>query len=323
VAATEARHAPKTIGKTPVESRPQIRSRIKKEVQQGAGLGGEVPAGVEGIEGEALQYAREAEERYIDQLMLNEEHQAAAGNVQPGRPSASSSSSSSQPSASSSSSSAAPSAPPATAQPGVQSTVVPANGVAPGGSIQPAKSLPKGGFGERATLFEPQKFRIEEVLSKGKPQTKVYFDTPALDSNVVDGIKREYFTEECLRTRDEIVRDVYVRPEHAQKIGLPSDVIKKTKTYVNDNGASVIEANVQLPGSIKTAEEYFSNYVEEYSRRVMSEKTVQIEGGVQQIRYTFKDGSRVQIRTLGKSGQPKIDIFDVIKNIDIKITFRL
>jgi hypothetical protein len=85
--------------------------------------------------------------------MLNEERQAAAVRAQAGR--ASAGSSSSQPSASSSSSSAAPSAPPVTAQPGVQSTVVPAKGVASDGSIQPVM---RAGTGSSRTWTSTDKY---------------------------------------------------------------------------------------------------------------------------------------------------------------------
>jgi hypothetical protein len=45
------------------------------------------------------------------------------------------------------------------------------------------------------------------------------------------------------------------------------------------------------------------------------------KNGAQMTFYKFEDGSHVQLRTEGKSGQPKVEITDVLKNIYEKITF--
>ena len=109
--------------------------------------------------------------------------------------------------------------------------------------------------------------------------------------------------------------------EEAHKLGFRAESVYDLESFDKTTGR--IELNTEWQGVIEKAKQVFESLKKEFgsSRKLIKENNV-LEKGIQRIFYAFEDGSSIQIRFLGKSGQPKIDIIDTLKNIKEKITFK-
>jgi hypothetical protein len=294
------------------ESLARAQTRATEKIARRLGFR-PAPAGVPvfGIDGLPMEELGQAIERGIEEeaILLAEsvERKTAHGAASS---SASAGSSSSQPSASSSSSSAAPSAPPATTQPGVQSTVVPAKGVAPDGSIQLTKSLPKSELKGGVQRTE-QGFGVQDPKAPGGINQA---------GATAESLRRAYQTEERAAIIQSIEKTkpmgLFVKPEQAKGLGFRGDQIKKLVDFDPESG--FVRMNTQIDGGMKKAEELMQSIRSEFANRGALDPEIYVDQGRKY--YAFADGSSVQIRDIGKSGQPKIEISDVLRNIFEKIT---
>lgn len=131
---------------------------------------------------------------------------------------------------------------------------------------------------------------------------------------------QEVAQSECDKIRQIVFnreRDITI--EEARKLGFRAPQIDKLKAYNKSTG--LIEYNTEWPGGMEKAQEVFECLKKEFGNRKLIKEVIDVDKGIHRTFYKFADNSSLQLRSLGKSGQPKIDIIDAYKNIEEKITF--
>ena len=108
--------------------------------------------------------------------------------------------------------------------------------------------------------------------------------------------------------------------EEAHKLGFRAPKIGKLNGFDKTTGR--VAYNTEWQGGMEKAKQVFESLKKEFSNKKVVKEVVELKKGVERIFYEFEDGSSIQFRSLGKSGQPKIDIVDTLKNIAEKITFK-
>lgn len=108
--------------------------------------------------------------------------------------------------------------------------------------------------------------------------------------------------------------------EEAHKLGFRAPEIDKLRGFDKITGR--IEFNTEWQGGMEKAKQVFESLKNEFSCRKVVKEGVELKKGIERIFYEFSDGSKLQFRSLGKSGHPKIEILDTLKNIEEKITFK-
>ena len=134
------------------------------------------------------------------------------------------------------------------------------------------------------------------------------------------GLKAAQGSASLAEIRRAIVnREKLVTPDDMKKLGF----IGKFKTLKEANKITGrIELNTEIQGGMEKAQQVLAKVKKEFeSRKLIKEGVEELKNGAQRIFCEFEDGSLVQIRTAGKSGHPKVEIKDTVRNIDEKITF--
>ncbi len=116
-------------------------------------------------------------------------------------------------------------------------------------------------------------------------------------------------------------RERNITIEEAHILGFRAPKIDRLNGF--DKTTGKICYHTEWPGGIEKAQQVFESLKAEFggNKKLMPDVDV-LEKGMQRILYKFEDGRKIQLRSLGKSGHPKIEIWDTINNIEEKITFK-
>lgn len=143
----------------------------------------------------------------------------------------------------------------------------------------------------------------------------------------VDGVlgnekKLTEVTQSTAELRQSILkREKIVTNDNLKPLGFRGDTFKKLEETNLTTGK--ISINTEMQGNIEKAKEVLNTIKKEFDTRgLIKDGTEPLKNGAEREFYQFKDGSSVQLRTKGKSGHIKVDIIDVFKNIEEKITFK-
>ncbi|MDR3551337.1 MAG: hypothetical protein P4L31_08030 [Candidatus Babeliales bacterium] len=128
---------------------------------------------------------------------------------------------------------------------------------------------------------------------------------------------------ECDAIRQSVfsrAKDITIQEAH--KLGFRGEKVYGVNKFNKISGH--IKLDTEWQGCMEKAKQIFDSLKNEFSgsRKLIEEVIESLEKGGQRIFYKFSDGSTIQLRDLGKSGHPKIEILDTLKNITEKITFK-
>lgn len=89
-----------------------------------------------------------------------------------------------------------------------------------------------------------------------------------------------------------------------------------------NQAANKIRLNTESPGGPNEAQQLFDNTKKEFANRGVAQEGIEPQDdGSLRIYSEYNDESLVQLRTMGKSGHPKVEITDAVNKIEEKITF--
>lgn len=168
----------------------------------------------------------------------------------------------------------------------------------------PAKSIEK-----TAALIEAENIGGQAAKAGGKQAIKTAAEIAQAEC---DAIRQIIFN----RTRN-------ITIEEAHKIGFRAPKIHSLDEFNKITGR--ISYNMEWPGGMEKARQTLDALKNEFcnnGRTLVKEISRLEKNNIQRTFYEFNDGSSIQLRSLGKSGHPKIDIIDTLKNIEEKITFK-
>jgi hypothetical protein len=154
----------------------------------------------------------------------------------------------------------------------------------------------------------------------GKPTEKDEQAVQAEAQAIAKEIDQEVIS--LTELRQEIVnRERGVIDSDREKLGFTGIRVKKSE--VNQNTGR-IGINTELDGGLENANNVYEAKVKYFSsnQELVEEGIKTTDNGEKRIYSRFKDGTFVQLRILGSSGHPKVDIIDISKNIKEKITFK-
>lgn len=115
-------------------------------------------------------------------------------------------------------------------------------------------------------------------------------------------------------------RERKITIEEAHMLGFRAPKIDKLGGF--DKTTGIIKYHTEWSGGMENAQQVFESLRKEFGNKKLIPDVDVVEKGIRRILYKFEDGRKIQLRGVGKSGHPKIEIWDTINNIEEKITFK-
>ena len=150
---------------------------------------------------------------------------------------------------------------------------------------------------------------------------------PIKNSRGAKVVNKGVLKPEKLVTRNELRQSILKREktptaDDLKRLGFHGDKFKKVDKVNVATGR--IDLNTEVKGGKEEATKILDKLQKEFAPRGLinpAPPQVKADGSLR-IFYQYKDGSYLQLRTKGKSGHVKIDITDMFKNNEEKITFK-
>lgn len=174
---------------------------------------------------------------------------------------------------------------------------------------EPALATPEGLVVKGPQAIEDANVLLNTFDKAGKTGTKP-------EKTVVQQVNKFVSKDEVRRIILNRERDVL--PSDLKTLGFRGERCTKLNYVDKKNGN--IDLFTEIKGGLEKAKETLAAIKNEFECRSQLIQKVHDEAK-QRAFFKFSDGSKVQLRIEGKSGHPKVDVTDIFKNVEEKITF--